>query len=468
MNVEELRDGFERLTAEVLPVPDPYGRLLRRSRRRRMGRVGALVAGATAAVAAVAGGAVALQGAGGAEDAFPGWPITSDWTGRLIDSPTRGSLAGDAGFVRDLLSVSRPFAPGPLGRAKVLFAGDVGANRLALIADYADGHAVLGELVGPRNASAAALADAFRAQNPQPRTAMFNRILTPVVTVAAPPAAPSGTPGWTVVLAPAGCTTSTATGADSWQPAATGDWLLAPTDNPVYTRITCDGVVHQQGPTIRVDEVSGVADAATQRPARGDADPVSVGAALAAFRRLTQAIGRTDEPRVLWAGTVPDAGTPGTAVLVGAAGSHGPVLLQIGSVGKSMVALAPAGQAVPDGEPTAAANRKEWGLIATGRSDDHGVVAVRLPRRAGAHAEITNRLFVLTPEGSTAVEAVGSAGQVVAQTTAKDGTAVLDLGVGQAVSVRARDHSGQTVGTSGSIDSASGARVFGEPLVDSW
>jgi hypothetical protein len=143
-------------------------------------------------------------------------------------------------------------------------------------------------------------------------------------------------------------------------------------------------------------------------------------------------------------------------------------MLQIASPGKSVVALAPAGQAAPDSEPTMVESRKQWGLISTGQSDDHGLVAVRVPQRAGAHAELTDQLFVVAPTTAVRVEAVGSNGQVVAQAIASDGLSTLDLGIGRAVSVRALDVGGQPVATSTLAEPASGIRLFGEQLITNW
>jgi hypothetical protein len=293
-------------------------------------------------------------------------------------------------------------------------------------------------------------------------------MLAPVLTIAGPPGNADAARGWTVVLAPAGCQVATSAAAGSWQPAPTGDWLLAATSGLFYTRVSCAGVVRQQGPTGTVDEVSGIASGNLLVPARGNADPTAVAAAVAAFDRLTQAVGRGDQPHVIWAGQLPDPKTPGQAVLVAGDGASRPVMLQIGSPGKSMVAMAPAGQATPDGEPTMAQSRKEWGLISTGQSDDHGLVAVRLPQRVGAHAELTDRLFVVAPPTAVRVEAIGPNGQVIAQAITSEGLSTLDIGIGRAGSVRALDVGGQPVATSTLAEPANGTRLFGEQLITNW
>jgi hypothetical protein len=113
-------------------------------------------------------------------------------------------------------------------------------------------------------------------------------------------------------------------------------------------------------------------------------------------------------------------------------------------------------------------SRKQWGLISTGQSDDHGLVAVRVPQRVGAHAELTDQLFVVAPTTAVRVEAVGSAGQVIAQSAVADGLAILDVGIGRPVSVRALDAAGQPVATSALSEPASGTRLFGEQFVTNW
>jgi hypothetical protein len=469
MNVEQLRHDFDRLADGVVPVPDPYGRLLRRSRRRRLAQAGTVVGTAVAAILALATGGVAVQGTGDRTgDTFAGWPITSDWTRRLIDSPTRGSLAGNSALLGDLVAAIHPLAPQSLARTKVLFAGDVGQNRLAVIANYSDTDATIGEFSGPRNASVEELVRNFRANFAPSETPLMRGMLAPVLTIAGPPGNADAARGWTVVLAPAGCQVATSAAAGSWQPAPTGDWLLAATSGLFYTRVSCAGAVRQQGPTGTVDEVSGIASGNLPVPARGNADPTAVAAAVAAFDRLTQAVGRGDQPHVIWAGQLPDPKTPGQAVLVAGDGASRPVMLQIGSPGKSMVAMAPAGQATPDGEPTMAQSRKEWGLISTGQSDDHGLVAVRLPQRVGAHAELTDRLFVVAPPTAVRVEAIGPNGQVIAQAITSEGLSTLDIGIGRAGSVRALDVGGQPVATSTLAEPANGTRLFGEQLITNW
>ena len=92
--IEELRDTLTQRAAQVVPLPDPYLRLVRRRRRRRQ---------AVGGVAAVLALAIVLPGA---------WLLTRDDHGvrhspsgvspllaQLLDSPTRGSLAADTGFL---------------------------------------------------------------------------------------------------------------------------------------------------------------------------------------------------------------------------------------------------------------------------------------------------------------------------------------------------------------------------------
>ena len=98
-------------------------RLLQRRRRRWAGLTFALFA--AVAVALVAGLVPALQPAS-PDRPYPPLPA---WTRALLDSPTRGSLAGDVDLLRDVLNKAAATAPDGMDSVKVLFLGEV-ENRL--------------------------------------------------------------------------------------------------------------------------------------------------------------------------------------------------------------------------------------------------------------------------------------------------------------------------------------------------
>lgn len=140
--IEALRSTLDRHAVRVTPLPDPYTRVLGRRRRRRQR---ATVTVALAAVLLVVAPAVWLT-----NRPQPYLPVAGPPPAALLpllDSPTRGSLAGDADFldtIRRLAAAGFHGHPGagddgtPLpddpAMVKVLFAGDIGTRRIAILA----------------------------------------------------------------------------------------------------------------------------------------------------------------------------------------------------------------------------------------------------------------------------------------------------------------------------------------------
>ncbi len=139
--LDELRATLDRHAELVTARSDPYERVLLRRRRRQRQRV--------AAIALVAGLLMAGPAAWlAAQDTHPIADRPSLEALRpLLDSPTRGSLAGDATFLavlrgRASTEVDRqrgnradgPHMPDDPSQIKVLFAGDVGNNRIVVLA----------------------------------------------------------------------------------------------------------------------------------------------------------------------------------------------------------------------------------------------------------------------------------------------------------------------------------------------
>jgi hypothetical protein len=472
MSVDELRRGFDRLAGGVVPAADPYGRLMRRSRRRWRVRIAKLGAAVTAAVVSLVAMGVALQGAGGGDsdsgaDGFPGWTVTSEWTWRLVNSPTRGDLANDATFIKDVIA-DQVDANKNLPHLKVLFAGNVGGGPVALVARYSDTHAVLDTWYGQSLTSQRATG------------AHGNAVLSPVVT--ANGAAVSPSEAWTLVLAPDGCDVATVDGTHTgtterrWHTASKEGWLIIDSATPPYLRVTCGGVTRQQGPVAMVREASpawpnGVV---APEPARDGETPVRLGGedlaatATATFDRLAAAMLRETGATVAWSGQIPGDATE--AVIVAGAGPKRPVLLLIAGIEpQSLVALEP--PRVVSGEEDPAENqtgRERWCLVSTGWPGDSDLIAVRLPRRTGAHAELTNRVLATTPAAAVRVEALDTEGNVVARADVHDGAAVLDVGLAAAVTVRAVNANGGTVATTPFVEPAAGARLFNEPIINNW
>ncbi|NUR71021.1 MAG: hypothetical protein HOU81_09380 [Hamadaea sp.] len=137
--IDELQRTLRERAEVVVARPQPYERLLRRRRVRR--RTTAMTAAAVAILIAVPLGfkAIVLP----TYDPEPGPPPAA--VAPLLNSPTRGSLAGDEKFLAGLreraaavANVGRgpngPHMPSDPDLIKVLFAGDVGTRRIAIVA----------------------------------------------------------------------------------------------------------------------------------------------------------------------------------------------------------------------------------------------------------------------------------------------------------------------------------------------
>jgi hypothetical protein len=140
--ISELRIALAQQAGQVEPAPDPYGRLLARRERRRR-RTGTGIAVLMVLLVLNGGWLVSRQLPHPGNAGPTGEPSTL--VASLLDSPTRGSLAGNVSFLE---SVRRKTAqdvvrePGPNGpfiptdptRLRVLFAGDVlGSQRLVVV-----------------------------------------------------------------------------------------------------------------------------------------------------------------------------------------------------------------------------------------------------------------------------------------------------------------------------------------------
>ncbi|MEV0455913.1 hypothetical protein [Catellatospora methionotrophica] len=136
--IDALRATLDRQAAQVTPRPDPYARVVGRHRRRRR-RI-------TAAIAAAAVLAVVAPGAWLLGRPQPYLPVAGPPPAALLpllNSPTRGSLAADSAYVESLRQMaaqedtiddgSRRLPDDP-SLIKVLFAGDIGARRIAVLA----------------------------------------------------------------------------------------------------------------------------------------------------------------------------------------------------------------------------------------------------------------------------------------------------------------------------------------------
>ncbi|MFG1952608.1 hypothetical protein [Micromonospora sp. NPDC048830] len=479
MSVDELRAGLARIADGVVPDEDPYGRLLRHARRRRRCRFAGYGAAVAVLLVAALAGPATLGAAGlpwGPDDGHPdgGYPVDSPWTWRLLDSPPRGSLAGDANLVAELTRVfgaaRDEFGMAELPTVKILWIDESAGFRQLVVAYHSDDSAALFTFEAPLGTSPGKLVDAGAYGNlrPEPFTVLdfFG----------------SGTAQRNSVLglAPAGCAVSYARSARvvgpavqrRWTPAPTGDHMLVePGFTQGWWRVECDGQTRQEGPIGFSRELHGKGAVPPDLP-RDDRPATSalmldaemVRPAAESWRDLAN-LGGLDEPApvIRWAGRLDGE----AAVLLGQPGP-GPLMLHVGSGGGGLLALATEEQATPDGTETAAASRAGWPLVATGITPAYDLAAVRVPARSGGHAVLTDRLLVVPARATAArVEAVAD-GRVRATGPVRAGAAELTLPVGAEVTLRALDRNGRVVASGRLVELAEGERLFNERIVSNW
>ncbi|GIF63401.1 hypothetical protein Ais01nite_14360 [Asanoa ishikariensis] len=493
MSVEELRTGFDRLTAAVTSDVDPYEAVLRRARRRRWRRFKALGAAVAVVVTMALAGPAALN-AGRPHvppvdpGPFEGFPVTSSWTWRLIDSPTRGNLGNDQPLIQDLTrelakTGSRSNGLDLVGTApsiKVLFAHDFSGSRFVAVAYYSTSAAMLVTRTAPRGASAAELVGG---------SGVSRGWVEPLTKHSESwGGAMAGWNQFSLGLAPAGCTMDSSsdgvvqpdgTVRRTWQPSPTGDYLL--TENATVNelwRVTCDGVVRSQSPaTWQGQHDDGVDGKDQTKPedvlaARGTVNLATAATALGAYRALVDHAGvRAGTPVVRWGGSVPGVDGEATpAVLVSQASGAGPAVLQVGDGASFMVAAGPTPEPrryyqpnEPGGDFIA---NLSWAATAPTASSE--LMAVRVPARKDLGAVRTDNLLVLAPPGTVRVEALANGRQAWTTGLLTNGAGIVDIPHRGDVTLRALDATGAVLATAPMHDPAKGNTLFGEQLVNAW
>ncbi|MFC6022723.1 hypothetical protein ACFP2T_42035 [Plantactinospora solaniradicis] len=498
MSVDELRAGFARLTESVVSDEDPYALLLRRhGRRRRRIRLAGIGGGlATLLTTALLGSAVVGLGPAGPGDGrgssrLPedGYPVASDLTWQLIESPARGNLGDDRPLVDEL---TRAFAADRVGQgaaalpeAKVLFVHDFSTARSVVVAYHSDSRASLVTRMARRGASVQELIMG---------AGVMNARVEPFLVVSEAVQGDDWSARFTVGLAPAGCAvevsqTATIGPADegirrNWRPAPGGDYVLderVPT--PGYWQATCAGTLRYRAPLgIQLDEVTGSAvKAATATPDAEAAtvDTSTASAAIGSYRELARRAGVGDSltrglaPAVRWGGRIPGAdstrgdGSPPVVLLSPSA--PGPVLLQIGSGVKGMLALAGRDDPAADEPEAPASDREQWSLVSTGYTDSADLIAVRIPERDGGRAVLSDRLLVVGRSTDVSYSLTDAAGQELASARPEmPGVALLTIPLGTKATLRALDAAGTTVASTELVEFSTGRQMFGEAFVSDW
>ncbi|MEU1750780.1 hypothetical protein ACPXB5_11935 [Micromonospora arida] len=471
---EELGRALAELSSTLTPQPDPYGRVRARYRRMRQRRLGGL---ALALVVSVGGTAFAIAGPARTTQPPPAnsnesiAPVLA-WADKLLQSPPRGAVARDTGYVRQLsdilLDAQRrgdfPNLTVPVNAVKVLFIEDVNDQRIALAAFVRDQpDPVTGWpsaavwLVAEKGASAEKLASTGSVRG-------TSDALEPYESLAVDD--PSG-PGRAihVAIAPAGCvflTSPVLNGhAFKWASELTGSYLIRTpqTQRPEWWRVNCAEVTRKITPgpgSLAAKPITDAQLATAMSRVRGDvkaqrARELVYQSAQSAGYRLTAL------PSVVWGGHVagvPTGGSPSVAD------------------GQVTVLAAPAVDGTWVGEVTIEPDQpRSDSVVGTGTSftvttdptDPASVLAVPIDGDAVGSGD-QQFLLVVTPAAATTVRVLRD-GQEVARAPASGSGAALTVPRPTAgLVVKALDASGRTLASAQVSDE--GAR--GTPETDAW
>jgi hypothetical protein len=350
MNLDEIRIGLAELQAPVVPAPDPYGRLLRRSRRSRRNRWAAglaalftLLLAGTLSPGLVSGTPAPDVTPTGQPDGLAGEDITA-WLRQLLDSPPAGSLAGDRAFLETVTAGLHPtdfdFAP-TLDHRSVLYAGDVGSYRAVLVTFSSETKVLEVWLVADAGLDAdrfvreAARVNAVLSATPSAQLPVrfLPQEAHPFSTTAL--ADPDAGRYLAVGMAPAGCRIATKPDglATQWSDAGGNTVALTGPEAPgAYARVTCGTVVRFAGPLIQSSRIELAPETVTDSMVTG---------AMAGMRgtpvdaqRVKELIDKTDVEgvrkdscRALFNGTVP--GSRVAELVVACASPSGGMIYQI-------------------------------------------------------------------------------------------------------------------------------------------
>jgi hypothetical protein len=463
---ERVRDGLSALAGEVRPAPDPMGRL-RARRRRSQYRRG--ISAALAVAVALGGWLIGLRPDGGVVDPGTSPTARQQWVWRLVDSPIRGALAADAGFVQALTAeVTGEYRAGHLDipatarPARLLFADDVDGVRVALavFADQGDEKAnVVGAwMAAPSGASATTLAAALRREG-RPAGTDF------AVTEAIEPFQPvnlrisgAGDTGVTVSLglAPAGCQVASAPlpSVTQWRPEPTGSYVVrsSATHRGEWWRVTCDGTARYLAPA---PMSLGYGKAGSSAVDQADLDNALRGARGTVDRELAR--------NAIWAFAGKwgyDLAAPPGAVWGGVLSGTGRydgqvVVLAAPKVGGGWIGDVALFQDLPGG-----------GSASTGRSfsadGDPSQADVLVLRISDHPDDPASPVLVVTPRSAVGVRAIHS-GLPPVGADVRDEAAVLRLSTARDAMVQAVDANGQMIGAGSLAPDATAPRH-----IDAW
>ncbi|GIJ30371.1 hypothetical protein Vqi01_55330 [Micromonospora qiuiae] len=477
---DEIRQEFARLAEPVVPGPEPYQRLLARVRRRRQRRMAVTGVAGLAAVAmalpmAGAAGRLGITGVASspppaAGEYQPASPIDEPMVRQLLDSPTRGNLAGDEALIADIERQYRAaraelLVDPTLDEVRVLLAHDAPGARIVMVAFLDDSHALLRHASGQAGASVSELLrKTGTPDEPAP--------LEPYVFLGRQsPVDGRHVADLAVGLAPAGCLVETSADGRiqpdgsvvrSWQVVGTDGFVVRGEDRLAERwRFTCQGVVRYAGPAggglgvvryagpagggLGAVSPTGAAPPVSTAGARGSVDAALAATAVRDLQGLLDLHGlAAPAPQVIWGGRLPDwvPGGP-AAVLVKSCSTDG-------GCATVLKTEAPA----PQPEPGPPADYQ----TATGSPD---LVVVQTPGETGG-------VLVVGPESAARVELLDGKERTIATGQLDAGVGALRVDPRQVVKVKVFDTDGRLLRTEATPSLRAGSGQLGEPTVWAW
>jgi len=457
MSADELRARFSQLAERVVPMEDPYGRLMSRRRKRFRARIASL---ATLTAAVVAGGVAAptaLLGVASAPGPEPDVVHSTtmfsrdEYVERLIKAPIRGNLASDGDMVA---SVQRAFAefeppanPGAKDPSLVFL------NRTEQMIQAVVIYRTAGEPIAV--ATGASVKEAVKDLVADP--VAYYTPVTPFLVV--PISDRSGKDRSVVGLAPPGCAiehsakggfTADGTWTRTYEPEPTGDYAIRKghSVNELW-RVNCDGKVREVRIADEYLDSAGVAENAAMM-----------------YERVVRFSGAspTKGSSVQWRGNLP--GVKSEVTLVASYPLPGPAMLAVGPFPKAILATD-----LLDKRPmpvqSVDGSGAEWSMIALGVAGE-GLTVVRMPQSSGDRTVLGDQVFVYSEFGAAAVEAVDPRQRVVATAPLNHGVAILTFNPGLADAVRAVTARGTPTYSVRFAELAKGSRVLGDHLFKDW
>ncbi|GHJ49925.1 hypothetical protein Cs7R123_72670 [Catellatospora sp. TT07R-123] len=446
MSEQRLRETFAWLAAPVVPAEDPYGRLMRRHRSRRYRLLG-LGSALAATVVAVLLSPLAQPGAAPSPSPTPsvdGGPAThaepkeiTPWVRRLIQSPLRGSLAGDEAYLAELTKELGRERFSFDGQIKVLFAGDVGYHRVVIAVRY-DDHQQVAILRSTRFTVRVE-------ERPDPQKFELDggwsqtAALSPYFTVSDSDFNRLDSAYFSLGLAPSGCRIASVDATDpqlGWRDEPTGDW--AATERPgQWRRVTCDGQVRYQGPAD-----GGVRTETARRYTQAELDAAIADARGEIGSRGREAVERADltgavaPARLLYVGRTPGGPADEPVFAVTKVQLRDGWRISVQEENEYTVTV------------TKALQQRDDEIIAVEHWQYPGTEPSTTPKPGGAPAMgSSGRLLVLAPPGAVRLQVLDPEGAVISTSPLTDGIGSVAYTRGGTLRLRALDGAGKVVAT---------------------